>query len=293
MALFGEKYPEIVRVVQMGEFSRELCGGTHLDNVGQVGLFKIVGEESVAAGTRRITAPDRPGRARLRPPGGGGARPRSPPRCRCPPSQVADRVAALLDEIKTLKKQAAQRKAETAPKVSADDLLAAARRRSATSTVVVAALENATPDELRAADRRACAARSATGLAVLLVSAAEGKVHLAAGLTPDLVERGLHAGNWLKEVAPVVGGGGGGRPDLAQAGGKDPTKIPDALERAVEFVRAKLGVERIGHRSPSTSPLPSLEKMMRFDDCHRTIVGYHGTRLSVALDIVNRRRGFN
>ena len=83
--------------------------------------------------------------------------------------------------------------------------------------------------------------KAATGLAVLLASAADGKVNLIAALTPDLIARGLHAGQWLKEVAPVVGGGGGGRPDLAQAGGKEPEKIPDALAKAVEVVRVKLG----------------------------------------------------
>ncbi len=83
--------------------------------------------------------------------------------------------------------------------------------------------------------------KSPAKLAVLLATAAEGKVHLAAGLTPDLIASGLHAGNWLKEVAPVVGGGGGGRPDLAQAGGKNPDAIPAALERAREFLQGKLG----------------------------------------------------
>ena len=75
---------------------------------------------------------------------------------------------------------------------------------------------------------------------MLLATVADGKVHLAAGLTPDLIALGLHAGNWLKDVAPVVGGGGGGRPDLAQAGGKNPDQVPAALERALEYLRGKL-----------------------------------------------------
>ena len=83
--------------------------------------------------------------------------------------------------------------------------------------------------------------KAGTGLAVLLASAADGKVSLAAGLTPDLVEKGLHAGNWLKEVAPVVGGGGGGRPDMAQAGGKDPARIDEALRHAIAALHRQAG----------------------------------------------------
>ncbi len=239
MALFGEKYPEVVRVVTMGDFSRELCGGTHLDNVGQVGLFKVVAEESVSAGTRRITALT--GKAALE-----YVRQEEQAlldvanALKVPPSQVADRVAALLDEIKALKKQAAQRKAEVAaPTTAPDDLLAAAAPIGDVR-VVAAAVGSATPDEIRQLIdvlRR----KQPAGLAVLLASTVEGKVNLAAGLTPDLIARGLHAGHWLKEVAPIVGGGGGGRPDLAQAGGKDPAKIPAALERAAAFVQEKLG----------------------------------------------------
>jgi len=237
MALFGEKYPEIVRVVQMGDFSRELCGGTHLDNVGQVGLFKIIGEESVASGTRRITALT--GQAAL-----DLVRHEEEvlaqiaAALRVPQSQLGDRVTALVEEIKTLKKQALQRKADTGGKISVDDLVAGAETVG-DARVVVRAVENQTPDEMRVLIdglRR----KVEQGLAVLLITAAEGKVQLVAGLSRDLIDRGLHAGNWLKQVAPIVGGGGGGRPDLAQAGGKTPEKIPEALEHARKTVTAML-----------------------------------------------------
>ena len=105
--------------------------------------------------------------------------------------------------------------------------------------VVTRALEGMSPDELR---RLIDVLRRKEGahLAVLLASAVDGKVQLAAGLTPDLIALGLHAGQWLKAVAPIVGGGGGGRPDLAQAGGKNPGQIPAALAHALEFLQAKL-----------------------------------------------------
>jgi alanyl-tRNA synthetase len=238
MALFGEKYPENVRVVRMGEFSRELCGGTHLDNTSQVGLFKIIGEESVSAGTRRITALT--GKAAIdlvrhqeEILAGVAAA------LKVPPAQAADRVSALLEEVKALKKQAAQKRTETAPRTSADDLLADAPTVG-DARVVTHHVPDATPDDLRQLIdvlRRKAPAR----LAVLLATVADGRVHLAAGLSPDLVAQGLHAGNWLKEVAPLVGGGGGGRPDLAQAGGKNPDQVPAALAHALEFLRAKLG----------------------------------------------------
>jgi alanyl-tRNA synthetase len=236
-ALFGEKYPEIVRVVRMGDFSRELCGGTHLDSVGQVGLFKILGEESVAAGTRRIIALT--GQAAL-----DFVRQEEQALAdvaatlRVPPAQVGGRIAALLEEVKTLKKQAAQRKPETGPKATPDDLLAAART-AGEAAVVIAAVE-ATVDEMRVLVdglRR----KRPENLAVLLVTATDGKVSLVSAFSQDLVAKGRHAGQWLKKVAPAVGGGGGGRPDMAQAGGKDPARIPDALEIAWTVVKEDLG----------------------------------------------------
>jgi alanyl-tRNA synthetase len=238
MALFGEKYPEVVRVVSMGDFSRELCGGTHLDNVGQVGLFKVIGEESVSAGTRRITAltgkaalelirQEEQALAEI-----AGA-------LKVPAHLATDRVLALIEEVKTLKKEATRRKLDVAPKTSSDDLLASASSVG-NAKVVAASVESASPDDLRQLIdvlRR----KEPAGLAVLLASSVDGKVNLAAGLTPDLIARGLNAGLWLKAVAPIVGGGGGGRPDLAQAGGKLPDQIPAALEKALAFVLEKLG----------------------------------------------------
>ncbi|HWE35540.1 MAG TPA: alanine--tRNA ligase [Isosphaeraceae bacterium] len=236
MALFGEKYPEVVRVVRMGDFSRELCGGNHLDNVGQVGLFKVLGEESVSAGTRRITALT--GKAALEHVRAEeDALAEVAAALRVPAGQAAGRVAALFEEVKALKKQATQRRRESG--TSPEDLLNDAPEIGG-ARVIVASFPSETPDELR--QRIDVLRRKAeAGLAVLLASAADDKVNLAAGLTPDLVARGLHAGQWLKDVAPVVGGGGGGRPDMAQAGGKDPSKLPDALARALDHVRARLG----------------------------------------------------
>jgi alanyl-tRNA synthetase len=117
--------------------------------------------------------------------------------------------------------------------------LLAAAQDVAGASVVVCAVENMSPDEMRQLIdvlRR----KRPTGLAVLLAAAVDGKVQLVAGLSKDLIERGLHAGNWLKEVAPIVGGGGGGRSDMAQAGGKAPEKIPEALEHGAKAIRDRL-----------------------------------------------------
>ncbi len=239
MALFGEKYPEIVRVVRMGDFSRELCGGTHLESVGQVGLFKVVGEESVAAGVRRITALT--GKAALE-----YVRQEEEilgdlaATLRVPPGQVGQRVAALLEEIKTLKKQASQRPREAGAGVSADDLLAEAHA-IAGAAVVVRAVGGSSADEMRQ-----------------LVDVLRRKRPGTPGGPPDLdgrregpARRRAVAATWStpgctratgsRKWRPIVGGGGGGRPDLAQAGGKVPDQVPAALAKAVEVIRARLG----------------------------------------------------
>ncbi len=238
MMLFGEKYPDVVRMVSIGDFSKELCGGTHLTNTGQAGLFKIIGEESVAAGTRRITALT--GRAalehvrRLE-----TALGRAAAVLRTPAEEVADRIEALLKEVRQLKKQLA-----SVPKggaMSIDYLLEHAAEIGGVK--VVAAEVPGGPNELRQLIDQL--RRKAAPIAVLLGNRQdeEKKVTLIAGLSRDLVERGLSAVEWVRAAATVVGGSGGGRPDMAQAGGKIPEKLPEALSAARDDLEKRLATK--------------------------------------------------
>ena len=225
--LFGEKYPDIVRVVAMGDFSKELCGGTHLVNTGQVGLVKIIGEESVAAGTRRITALT--GRAalehvhRME-----TALSQTAATLKVPADEVPARVESMLKEIRHLKKLSA-----TGPKsagTSADGLLDKAEEIAGVKAVI-AEVPDADAEQLRQMIDQL--RRKAAPIAVMLAAPGEeGKVMLVAGLSRDLVERGLDAVKWVRAAAKLTKGGGGGRPDMAQAGGKDASKIQDALKKA-------------------------------------------------------------
>jgi alanyl-tRNA synthetase len=224
--LFGEKYCDVVRVVSVGDFSKELCGGTHLKNSAQVGIFKIIGEESVAAGTRRITALTGRGamdqirkvQSALR---------RSAGILKVPPEELPDRIDALGKELRQLKKQAA-----AGPKagLSVDQLIANAADIGGVK-VVIAEVPGGPNDLRQAIDQLR---RKTAPVAVLLANRQEEekKVTLIAGLSRDLVERGLDAVAWVKAASAVVEGGGGGRPDMAQAGGKLPHELPAALEAA-------------------------------------------------------------
>jgi alanyl-tRNA synthetase len=232
MALFGEKYGDVVRVVTAGDYSRELCGGTHLSNTGQIGLVKITGEESVAAGTRRIVALTGPAALRH-------VRKQETTLhelsqvLKVPEHELVGRTAALLEEIRTLKKQSAQRRTESAA-VSLDDLIATATEVTGVK-IVARELPSATVDDMR--QLIDLLRRKASPIAVLLGSQTDGKVQLIAALSRELVDRGLDASRWVKEAAKLVGGGGGGRPDMAQAGGKDPSKLADALAHGVTTIR--------------------------------------------------------
>ncbi|NUQ66408.1 MAG: alanine--tRNA ligase [Pirellulales bacterium] len=237
MMLFGEKYPDVVRVVSVGDFSKELCGGTHLDNTGQVGLFKIIGEESVSAGIRRITALT--GAAAMEHVcRNEAALAKAAAILRVPPAEVPDRVEALAKEVRQLKKQA--HAAPRAEAVSAEKLLGEAVKVAGTH-VVVSEVPGGDPNSLRELIDQL--RRKASPMAALLASRQdEGRVLLIAGLSRDLTQKGLDAVQWVRAAAKLVEGGGGGRPDMAQAGGKDAEKLPDALKVAMASIEKMLGV---------------------------------------------------
>lgn len=234
MMLFGEKYPDVVRVVSVGDFSKELCGGTHLGNTGEVGLFKIVSEESVAAGTRRITALTGPGAlAQLR--RGEAILGQVASMLKVPAEEIPARVEALYTELKKLKKRVPGK----AEDITADRLLAHATKIGG-ANVVVEELHGAAPPAMRELIDQV--RRKGGPAAVMLASRQdEGKVMLLAGISRELHAKGLDAVAWVRSAATIVGGSGGGRADMAQAGGKDAGKLPEALVAARESIRQMLG----------------------------------------------------
>jgi alanyl-tRNA synthetase len=238
MALFGEKYGEVVRTIAIGgpdPISYELCGGTHVSETGDIGLFLITSESSAAAGVRRIEAVTGRGayelvQRRFR------ALKQSAQLLGSALEETPARVAQLQEELDGLRKRLAAQRQEGA---------AAEFARGLESVPVVvgvpvmaALLPNADADTLRAMTDR-FRDRHPSGV-IVVASAPENKPVIIAAVTDDLVKRGLHAGDLVKAVAQVVGGGGGGRPTLAQAGGKDGTKLPEALGKVKEYVEAKL-----------------------------------------------------
>ena len=234
MMLFGEKYPDVVRMVTMDDVSRELCGGTHVSSTGQIGLVRIIGEESVSAGTRRITAVtgakalDRFRQAEQ-------TLAESASVLKVPVGELTHRLTTVVKELRDLKKA---KPAVAAAGLSADDLLAAASSVAGTRIVVADAKGS------DAGAMRQCIdllRRKGSPIAVLLGSVEGDKVTLVAGISRELEEKGLSAGNWIKDPATVVGGKGGGRPDLAQAGGKLVDQLPAALAAARQSIERLLG----------------------------------------------------
>ncbi|MGI9516526.1 MAG: alanine--tRNA ligase-related protein, partial [Pirellulaceae bacterium] len=294
MMLFGEKYPDPVRMVSIGDYSKELCGGTHVANSAEIVAFEIVGEEAVSAGTRRIVALTGE-KARnnaqqtmsmledaaqtLRVPlsglvdattrllkhskdlkkqiSGGKAtssttsdsqsvdgRVLTYPECReilkqaarllnVSTTEVGSRVVALQNEVEQLQQQLEQ--IGDGPDISADSLWDQAAQVGDIS-LVVCETPGANPNMMRDLIDQLRKKHPACAVFLASIQGAD-KVILVAGLSKDLVQRGLSAGDWVKNVAPTVGGGGGGKPDMAQAGGKQPDQINVALDAAREYLR--------------------------------------------------------
>ena len=236
-AFFGEKYGDVVRVVQIGDgFSSEFCGGTHLSHTGQIGFFKIVSEEGVAKGVRRITAVTGPKAVEAVQTLERTAR-EAASALNASPTQLPERIAALQEEIRRLRKQL-QQGAAADLRALRQELLDKAERVGG-AAIIVGQLPEAPVEQIReAADWLRTQAGSA---ALCLGSTNEGKPLLIAAVTDDLVAKGLKAGDLIKHVVPAIDGRGGGKPNLAQAGGNKPEGIPDALKAAAAWIREKLG----------------------------------------------------
>lgn len=235
MALFGEKYGDQVRVVQMGDYSIELCGGTHVSNTSQIQYFKIISESGVAAGVRRIEALTAKGafrymsqmEERLSQVAG---------LMKTTTHQVIEKTEALIENNKKLNNELETIKQKTA-RDSAGDFLKNVIQINDIS-FLASEIDNLDMNGLR--DLGDSMKDQMGESIVVLVSNQDGKVNLIAMATEGAVKKGGHAGNLIKEIAGCVGGGGGGRPNMAQAGGKNPDGMKEALEKAVEVVKKQL-----------------------------------------------------
>lgn len=234
-ALFGEKYGDVVRVVSMGEFSKEFCGGTHVDNTSAIMAFKIVSETGVAAGVRRIEALTSKGlmdyyhaveeqlhhAAKL---------------VKAKPEQLADKIQHLMAENKALGSEVESLKSKMA-KDAMGNVMDQAQQIEGVK-LLATSVEGVDMNGLRDLGDQ-LKEKLGEGV-ILLVSAAGEKVNLMAMATEEAVSQGAHAGNLIKACAACVGGGGGGRPNMAQAGGKNPAGVKDALAKASEVLKEQL-----------------------------------------------------
>jgi alanyl-tRNA synthetase len=236
-AFFGEKYGDVVRVVEIGDgFSREFCGGTHLEHTGQAGFFKIISEEGIAKGVRRLTCVTGPEAVKA-------VQKRDAiladltARFRCQSEELPARIDSLQEEIKKLQQQL-RKGAATDLQGAADKLLAGATEING-AKLIVGEMPSGPDEQMRQQIDRL---RQKAGSAVVVIGWPEdGQVKLLAAVTEDLVKKGLHAGKLVGQVANVVGGRGGGKPTLAQAGGKEPAKLSQALQLAKDLATEQLG----------------------------------------------------
>lgn len=236
MALFGEKYGTVVRVVQAGDFSIELCGGTHLTNTAQAGMFKIISESSVAAGVRRIEALTGKGVLNFLQEKQNLILDASKA-LKTTPHDLLSKVEQLLEEVRDTNKKVEKLNAKVA-NMQMIDLFNLSRDVKGVN-VIAAKLEDVTPDMMRVMGDQ-IKEKAPKMVAVLSTVMDGGKINFLCVCGAEAVKAGAHAGKIIKEVAKMCGGGGGGRPDNATAGGKDASKLEDALEAVNNIVDAQL-----------------------------------------------------
>jgi alanyl-tRNA synthetase len=235
MALFGEKYGEKVRVVSMGDFSKEFCGGTHVKNTADIKTFKLISEGGVAAGVRRIEAltgdnvldyyrkleKDFEEAAKV---------------VKTTPANLAERLEHLTAEMKALQSENESLKSKAA-KEALGDVMDQVKEVKGVK-LLAASVAGVDMNGLRDLGDQ-LKAKLGEGV-VVLASESDGKVSLIAMATDGAMKQGAHAGNLIKAIAGKVGGGGGGRPNMAQAGGKNPAGIPDAIAEAAQALESMI-----------------------------------------------------
>ncbi|WP_058307297.1 alanine--tRNA ligase [Gracilibacillus massiliensis] len=224
MALFGEKYGDIVRVVEIGDYSIELCGGCHVQNSAEIGLFKIVSESGIGAGTRRMEAVTAKGAYQFVN-GKHQLLQTAATQLKTKEDQVPERLDHVFKEMKEQQRQIESLQAKLS-QLEASSILDEVKEINGVQ-VLAKKVDVSDMNQLRQMvdDMKQ---KLESGI-ILLAAVNNDKVQLASGVTKDLVGEGYHAGNLIKETAKICGGGGGGRPDMAQAGGKDASKLPEAL----------------------------------------------------------------
>ena len=234
-ALFGEKYGDTVRVVSMGDFSKELCGGTHVGNTADITAFKILSENGVAAGVRRIEALTgenvfayyRKVEKELE---------EAAKAAKTTPASLVEKIEHMMAEIKTLSSENESLKSKAAKEALGDVMDRVEEVKGV--KMLATAVDNVDMNGLRDLGDQL---KDKLGEGVIvLASASGGRVNLVAMATEEAVKKGAHAGNLIKAIAAKVGGGGGGRPNMAQAGGKNPAGIPDAIAEVRSALESQL-----------------------------------------------------
>jgi alanyl-tRNA synthetase len=236
MALFGEKYGDIVRVVKMGDASTEFCGGTHVDNTAKLGLFKIVSESSVAAGVRRIESVTGEGVLKLLKEKDAMIVDTAKELKANNPADIVKKASVVMQDLKNASKEIESLNAKIASSMAGS--IKDSAKEVGGVTLYTGKLSGTTVDTARNMTDEIKAENDLSVTVIAVVS--EGKINFAASCGKEAVKKGAHAGNLLKKLSAICGGGGGGRPDSAQSGGKQPENADKALASAAEILASMI-----------------------------------------------------